>query len=392
MGAGSAMAQWPEFRGPSGQGHAVGKPPTKVDTQAAMWKQAIPGSGWSSPVVHQDTIFLTTAVAQADDSQWLYVMGLDANTGAIQFQTKLFEHAKAKIHSKNSHASPTPLISGGKVFAHFGPHGTAAVDLKGNVLWKNETLDYPPVHGNGGSPILVGDKLIFSADGAREPFIVALSAGDGSVAWKTPRGNDAKKKFSFSTPLAIQDGARTLIVSPGSDRLSALDSETGEEVWFAHYTGYSVIPRPVAGHGMVFVSTSYDRPNVLAVKLGGAGDVTDSHIAWRETKGAPHTPSMVLHGNELYMVSDGGVASCVDAVTGKLHWRERMGGKYSASPVLANDMLYFVSESGDFTVLACGKEYHVLAQSELNERTLASPAVVDDTLIVRTEEHLYRFK
>ena len=387
-----ARADWPEFRGPTGQGSATGDVPLELDVEKSVWKVEIPGKGWSSPVVADGRVYLTTAVAGEDESQTLFVIGVDAANGALLFQTELFHHDKAKIHSKNSHASPTPIINDGKVFVHFGPHGTAAVDTDGKIRWKNSSLSYPPVHGNGGSPILVDGKLIFSADGAKEPFIVALSAEDGSVKWKTARPSTAKKKFSFSTPLAIRSDDKTIVISPGSDRVSALDAATGEEIWHAAYTGYSVIPRPVHGHGMVFFSTSYDRPQAMAVRLGGAGDVSESHVAWTLSKSAPHTPSMILHGDELYMVSDGGVATCVDAKTGEEHWRQRLTGKYSASPIRVDERIYFFSEEGVCRVVACGKEYKLLAESDLGERTLASPAVVENGLIVRTESSLYRFQ
>lgn len=389
---GGAAADWPEFRGPTGQGAASGDVPLELDVEQAVWKQAIPGKGWSSPVVADGRIFLTTAEPDNDGGQRLYVLGVDAGTGEIQFQTELFQHPKAKIHSKNSHASPTPIVRNGRVYVHFGPHGTAAVDTDGRVLWKNESLDYPPVHGNGGSPVLVGNSLIFSADGAKAPFIAALSTEDGSVQWRTERPSDARKKFSFSTPLAVRSGGKTLVISPGSDRLSALDAETGLELWHADYTGYSVIPRPVEGHGMVFFSTSYDRPTAMAVRLGGKGNVTDTHVAWTLNKGAPHTPSMILQGDELYMVADNGIASCVNAKTGELHWRERLGSGYSASPIRVDERIYFFSEEGQCHVVACGQEFKLLAESDLGERTLASPAVVENALIIRTENNLYRFQ
>ena len=174
--------------------------------------------------------------------------------------------------------------------------------------------------------------------------------------------------------------------------LSALDSRTGEEIWRVNYNGYSVIPRPIQGHGMVFLSTSYDSPSVLAVKLGGVGDVTESHVAWTMDKGAPHTPSMVLHGDDLFMVSDRGVATCVDARTGVEQWKERLDGNYSASPLLAAGRLYFFSEQGDCSVVTPTREFKLLAKSSLGQRTLASPAVVESALVVRTETHLYRFE
>ncbi|MCA9177588.1 MAG: PQQ-binding-like beta-propeller repeat protein [Planctomycetales bacterium] len=386
---------WPEFRGPSGQGVATATAlPLELNVDQAAWKCAIPGRGWSSPSVSHGRVFVTTAVESEDDkSLSLRLVCVSATSGELLFDKELFRHEAVKIHKKNSHASPTPIVRDGVVYAHFGPHGTAAVTVAGEPVWSNDQLNYSPVHGNGGSPILVEDLLIFSADGAANPEIVALSIHDGSVKWRTPRGTEAKKKFSFTTPLAIPAaGGAMLAISPGSDRLSAVDCRTGAEAWFVNYTGYSVIPRPVHGHGLVFFSTSYDSPQVMAVAVGGKGDVTDSHVRWTLDKGAPHTPSMILRGDELYMVSDRGIASCVDARTGELHWRERLGGNFSASPTLAGDRIYFFSEEGKCSVVAADKQYKLLASSDLKEPTLASPAVLDRALIVRTSEHLYRFE
>ena len=249
-----------------------------------------------------------------------------------------------------------------------------------------------PVHGNGGTPALADNKLIFSCDGARDPFVIALNTQDGSQAWKVDRSIDAKRKFSFSTPLVLKTTTGTQVLLPGSDMIGAYDPANGKEIWRATYDGYSVVPRPVVGHGMVFFSTGFDRAKAMAVQLGGKGDVTETHVKWILPKGAPHTPSMVLTGNELYMVSDGGIASCVDAKNGEVHWSERLGGGCSASPILANGKLYQVNEAGTVYVLEAGKEFNLLSQKSLGERSLASPAVAHGSLYIRTAGHLWRFE
>jgi outer membrane protein assembly factor BamB len=389
-------SDWPEFRGPTGQGHASERrlPLHWHGTNGIAWKQPLPGLGWSSPVVVRGRIFLTTAVESAEKAgaTSLRALCLDAARGKTLWSSEVFSlEGVGNIHKKNSHASPTPLVRDGRVYVHFGHHGTACLDLKGRVLWRQSELRYPPVHGNGGSPVLIGEKLIFSADGASEPFLAALDTRDGRVLWKTARETDAKKTFSFSTPLVIEVNGRRQLISPGSGAVCAFDPDTGRELWRVRYgEGYSVVPRPVFGHGLVFVSSGFDRPSVLAIRPDGRGDVTESHVAWTLNKGAPNTPSLLLAGDELYMVSDGGIASCADTRTGKVHWQERLGGGFSASPLCADGRLYFLNEEGVTTVLRAARDFVVLATNALGERTLASPAAADGALYLRTEGHLFK--
>lgn len=389
---------WPEFRGPTGQGHYNGKglPLSWSTTENVAWKQPIPGKGWSSPVIWEGRIYLTSAMPiDGSKDQSLKALCLDAADGKLVWQTEVFRQDGAKtpgIHSKNSYASPSPLTDGKRLFVHFGHEGTACLDLAGNVLWRATEHRYAPVHGNGGTPILVEDKLIFSGDGADKQFVVALDVATGKAIWKTDRKSESPRKFSFSTPLLIDVNGRPQIVSPASDAVMAYDPKDGAEIWRVKYDGYSVIPRPVYGHGLVFISTSYNTPNVLAIRPDGRGDVTDSHVAWKLLKGAPHTPSPLLVGAELYLVSDRGVASCVDARTGKVHWQERAKDAYSASPFYADGKIYLQSEDGITTVLRAGTKFETLAESKLGERTFASYAVADGAIYLRTETQLYRIQ
>jgi outer membrane protein assembly factor BamB len=385
-------ADWTEFRGPTGQGLSNEErlPVEWSDRKNVVWKVATP-PGWSSPVVVGGKVYLTGAVSQ-EGGHSLRALGLSAADGKVLWDHEVFNEAAAapRPHPKNSHASPTPLVEGDRLYVHFGHQGTACLDLDGKIMWTNRELTYRPVHGNGGSPILVEDLLIFSCDGGSERFIAALDKASGKVRWKTDREGDADRKFSFSTPLLIDVKGQKQVISPGSDVVCAYGPATGKELWRARYEGYSVIPRPVYGHGLVFLSTGYNVPNLLAIRPDGSGDVTATHIVWRQRQNAPHTPSPLLVGNELYTVSDGGIASCLDARTGKAHWQKRLGGAYSASPLCAAGKVYFQSEQGVGTVVAASTTFKQLAHNDLGERSLASYAAADGSLFIRTEHHLYR--
>ncbi|MFG0294484.1 MAG: PQQ-binding-like beta-propeller repeat protein, partial [Maioricimonas sp. JB045] len=299
-----------------------------------------------------------------------------------------------QIHRKNSHASPTPVVADGFVYVHFGPHGTACLNLAGELQWKNDELSYSPVHGNGGSPALFEDLLVICCDGGDQQYVVGIERETGRIRWKTPRDTDPKKGFSFSTPLIITVDGQAQAICPGSDAVFAYEPRTGKEIWRVRYPdGYSVVPRPVFSQGLVFVCTGYNRPSLLAIDPNGEGDITETNVKWEVDRGVPHNPSILAVGGEVYFVSDGGVASCVDAATGEVHWTERLGGKFSASPVYAEGKVFFQDEAGTCTVVKAGTEFEVLAENQWADegaRTFASFAVLDGTLFLRSETHLYR--
>jgi outer membrane protein assembly factor BamB len=389
---------WPEFRGPTGQGHAKGPLPIEwgPDKNVA-WKQDIPGRGWSSPVVWGGRVYLTTAVPDAKSPTRdlsLRVLCLDAKTGEIVWNAEAIRQPGDKVpphQRKNSDASPTPIVDGKHIFVHFGHLGTACLDLDGKVLWKNLELRYQPVHGNGGSPILADDLLVFSIDGTNKQAVVALEQATGKVRWETDRKSTAPKKFSFSTPLLIEVGGQKQIISPGSNVVVGCDAKTGAEIWRVTYTGYSVIPRPVFAHGLLFLSSCYDSPTFYAIRPDGKGDVTETHVAWSTKNGAPHTPSALVVGNEVYLVSDRGTASCLDAKTGKVHWSKRLGrNDFSASPIFADGKIYFQDEEGMGFVVKAGTSFELLATNDMKERTLASYAVAEGAIFLRTAERLYK--
>lgn len=399
-----SRADWPQFRGPTGQGQApdgAKLPLTWSTDENVVWKTAIPGLGWSSPVASDGKVYLTTAVAEdgSNDApptvdRSLRALCLDATSGAILWNKEVFLQKGSdanRIHKKNSHASPTPLLHGGKLFVHFGTHGTACLNLDGSIVWKVDTIHYAPVHGNGGSPIVVGNKLIFSCDGPPDPFVIALDVATGKEVWKTARNTDAMKKFSFCTPLLIGEGKTQELILPGSGNIFAYDPATGKELWRCGWgEGYSVVPRPVFGHGLLFASSGYDQPVLYAVRPGGRGDVTETNVVWTAKKGVPRNASFVLAGNYLFTVDDKGVGTCYQASNGDVLWQERVASDTSASLLHHDGKIYSLDEQGTCTVFAAAGDYRVLATNSLGERALASPAVLENDLLIRTEGHLYR--
>ncbi|MFN0075919.1 MAG: PQQ-binding-like beta-propeller repeat protein [Prosthecobacter sp.] len=394
-------ADWPEFRGSAAQGHSDAKnlPQYWGPSQHVVWKSAVAGIGWSSPVVIGNRIFLTSALPiggvedpKADRS--LHALALDVATGKPVWDVEIFTATAPRMHRKNSHASPTPVYEDGRLYVHFGHLGTACLDAAtGKSIWATQEFAYSPVHGNGSSPVLFEDLLIFSADAETDPKVIALDKTTGKQRWAFARQSEAKKKFSFCTPLIIEVNGQKQLITPGSGVVNALNPKTGEEIWRCNYDqGYSVIPRPVYAHGMLYISTGYDKPVLLAIKADGNGDVTATHLAWTIDKAAPHTPCMAVIGDELYFVADNGILTCADAKTGQIHYSERCTGPISSSLLVADGKLYLQDEKGLGVVVKPGKTFQILAKNDLAERSLASYAVIGSDLLIRTEANLYRIK
>ena len=397
----SAETIWNEFRGPTGQGHstAVGLPLEWGPEKNIVWRTAFPGQAWSSPVVANGKIFLTNAAPlngnNADAGIALQVLALNATTGKELWTREIFKLTDPEAlrkHDKNSHASPTPIWEKGKIYAHFSHHGTACLDETGKILWSTQENKYPPVHGTGGSPVIVDDLLIFNTDGASSPAVIALEKTTGKVRWKVARPESpAPNKFSFCTPLLITVNGQRQLITLGSGIGQALNPKDGTEIWHVLYgAGYSVVPRPVFAHGMLFFSTGYNKPVGYAVRPDGKGDVTATHVAWTSNKRVPLNPSMLVVGDELYMLADNGVLTCMEAKTGNVYYEERLVGSSSASLLFGDGRIYAIDEQGKAAVVKPGKTFEVLATNDLQERTLASMSVCDNDLLIRTEKALYR--
>ena len=391
-----ASAQWAQFRGPDGQGHSqeTGLPLDWSESRNVVWKVPVPGGGWSSPVVAGGRIWLTSAVDRVEGGRTrgvtLRVLAYDAATGRELVNVEAFElRSPGPINGKNSHASPTPIVDAERVYVHFGAQGTAAFTLTGELVWRTR-LGYESQHGAGGSPALHNGLLIVNCDGnGGDAYVVALDARTGKVRWKTARRYPADQ--AYTTPLVIRTGDRDQVISIGAYRAAAYDPDNGREIWRVGYgDGFSNVPRPVYGQGLVFIATGFQQPTLIAVRPDGTGDVTRSHVAWTLRRGAPFTPSPVLVGDDLFLVNDAGIATAVEAKTGQIHWQQRLGGNYSASPVYADGRIYFLSEEGQATVIAPARTFQRLATSQLDGATLASIAVADKSFFIRSHSHLYR--
>ena len=385
-----ATEDWPQFRGPGGQGHSSeqGLPLEWSETRNVAWKVPVPGRGWSSPVVAAGRVWLTTATRVQRETS-LRLLAYDFTTGRPALDLEVFKIRGTDLrNAKNSHASPTPIVDGDRVYVHFGAQGTAAVSTAGDILWKTR-LHYEAQHGNGGSPELAGDLLLINCDGFDQAFVAALETRTGKTRWRTDRR--APHSQAYSTPLTIHAGGRDQVISAGAFHAAAYDPRTGRELWRVGYPeGFSNVPRPVHGHGLVFIATGFNQPSLLAVRPDGTGDVTRTHVAWKLTRGAPLTPSPLLVGDDLYVVSDNGIVSCVDARGGATRWQQRIGHSVSASPVFAGGRLYFLDEDGRTTVLAPGAAGDPLAANVLDGPTLASMAVAGKSFVIRSATHLYR--
>ena len=393
-------ADWPEFRGERSIGHWLRPLPRSwSETENVTWKTAIPGSGWSSPVV-RDAIYLTSAVDDERDGvsgHSLRAICVDPKSGELSWNVEVFwqpEGDLVEIHKKNSHASPTPILEGDRIYVHFGPHGTACVGTDGIVKWRTQELTYLPLHGNGGSPALEDDLLVINCDGRDIQYVAAVNKKNGEVVWRTSRDTDPSRGFSFCTPTIIEAGGRKQAICPASTAVFAYDLSTGRQLWRVDYgEGYSVVPRPLFAHGLVYVCTGFGDGQLLAIDPEGSGNVTSSHVRWSMGKGVPKSSTPIIVGDLLFMVDDAGIVTCLNAKTGEIAWKNRLKGKYSASPIVADGVLYFQNETGLTTLVAAGDEFQKIGENQVGadgERTFATLSPIEDDILLRNETHLYR--
>lgn len=421
-----ALDSWPQFRGPTGDGIVASRSPPIVfgEDQNLTWKTPLPGKAWSSPVVQDGVIWVTTAIERMpteeerfellkktdnDEKKFgqlaiakaieLKAIAIDFETGKVLKTIDLVtvENPDA-IHSLNSYASPTPVINGDALYCHFGTFGTFALDrISGKILWQR-TLPLQHAVGPGSSPLVHGDRLVLIQDGMQRQYVTALNKRTGETLWETDRppmeAPTGDQKKAYCTPIVATDSnGREQLLCMGSQWMVSYDSETGDEFWrLYHGKGFSVVPRPVVHGDTVYFSTGFGKPQLWAAKIDGTDDVTSTHVLWTVKKGIPAKPSPLLHDGLIYVVDDNGVASCFDRQDGTEIWKKRLGGKFSASPILAGGHLYFGNHEGEVFVMTPGEDAEIVQTNRVSGQIMASPAVIDNALIVRTDRAIYRFE
>ncbi len=380
-------------------------PLTWSEEKNVRWKTAVHGKAWSSPIVLENQVWMTTADEKGHE---LSAVALDRDSGKIVHDMKLFHvETPQYAHPFNSYASPSPVGEPGRVYLTFGSPGTAAIDTRtAKVLWERRDLECNHFRGAGSSPILFRNLLIMHYDGSDVQYVVALDKDTGRTVWKTPRsvdykdlGPDGKPKAdgdfrkAFATPQIIEVGGEPLLISLGGRAAYGYEPMTGKERWrIEEHGSHSASTRPVAGHGMVFYPTGFDTPKLFAIRPDGTGDATATHVVWTFARSVPNKPSILLIDDLLYMINDVGIASAVEAKTGELVWQSRVGGTFSASPIAVNGRIYLFDEDGKTTVIEAGREFKPLAENTLDNGFMASPAVGGNALYVRTRTDVYRIE
>jgi outer membrane protein assembly factor BamB len=402
-----AAENWPQFRGPVGDGHSdsTGLPVAFGEDDHVKWKTPIHGKGWCSPVVWGSQVWLTTAT---EDGTELSVLCVDKESGKVLRDEVLFRVATPQFcHKFNSYASPSPAIEEGRVYVTFGSPGTACLDTKtGQKIWERTDFICNHYRGAGSSPIIWEDLLIMNFDGSDHQFLVALDKKTGQTVWETKRStdygdvapdgtvkNEGDYRKAFATCHVYEQDGRPILLSSGAKAHYAYDPRTGKEIWrFDEPEAHSAATRPVVGEGLVYIPAGFGKAGLLALKLGGSGVLSVSDVVWRLKKAAPNKPSVTLSNGLLFTVNDGGIASCLDAKTGDTVWSERLGGNFSASPVLAEGRLYAGNEEGKFYVFDAAREFKVLAENKFTDGFMASPAVSGKALYLRSRTALYRLE
>ena len=388
--AGEGAKYWPRWRGPSGQGHvAAGQYTDKWSPTTSVWKTAVPGRGNSSPIVWGDRIFLTTGYGNGEK---LSMLAFSRADGKRLWETPIPQNGVEYVHHKNGFASATPATDGQLVYASFGRHGLFAFDFNGKIAWQHKFGIIDNYHGPAGSPVLYKDRIFIFQDANPAPgqtaFVGAFDKKTGKPIWTTPR----RESVGWGTAVVINTGERDELIVSSQRRVAAYDPETGKELWTVRGNTSEVIPTPVVAHGLVFASSGRAGPT-MAIRPGGTGDVTSTHVAWNSPRGSPFVPSGIVVGELLYLINDmQSILTVYDAVSGKLAYQDRLGTAvregFSASPVHVNGKVFFTNDDGQTFVVEAGKTFKLLHVNELGEQTLASPALVDGTWYWRTASSL----
>lgn len=395
-------SNWPDWRGPGGQGQsdATGLPLHWSETKNIVWKTPIHDLGYSTPVVWGDQVWLTTATRRGET---LYAICVDLNGGRVVYDVPVFQPQKPqRVHRLNSYATPSAVIEEGFVYVHYGTHGTACLNTKtGKVVWRRDDLNCNHLQGPVSSPILHEDLLICPVEGIDVQYTIALDKKTGKDVWRYDRPRELYEGIeplylikSYHTPVIVEVNGQDQLINNGAMLVTGHEPRTGEEIWRVIYRDDNPVSRTVSGHGLLFINSGGNPggSHLLAVREGGVGDITDSHVVWTMTEDVPHESSPVLVEDLLYLMSDKGVLTCKQATTGKTIWTERLEGDYGASLLYADKRIYMSNKDGKTTIIKPGRNYHVLAVNQLDGFLGASPAVAARSLLMRTKTHLYRIQ
>jgi outer membrane protein assembly factor BamB len=403
---GQSAGTWLEFRGPGGRGEMPeSRLPSEWTGDAVLWRQTPPGRGWSSPVIVDNEVWFTAAIEhRPEDSERspverleLIAQCLSLDDGRLLHQVALFDVADpVELHPLNSYASPTPVVAGDRVVCSFGDMGTACVRRSdGFVLWKDDHFALDHETGPGSSPVVWRDRVLLNLDGTDRQSVAALDLDSGKVLWETPRSGelhpDGMMKKAFCTPLILEQGGGAVVVSPGANWVYGYDPEDGRELWKTGYgqLGFSNVPRPVLADGLMLVCTGYNVASLLALRPTQDGRGTPE-LAWRHDRKVPTMPSPIATGGRIFMVSDDGVATALETATGRKLWQQRMGGSFSASPVLAGQVLVFGNRDGEVVLVRPADEYEEIARHQLDGALMATPAPLEDGIVIRTASSICR--
>lgn len=385
---GEGERYWPRWRGPSGQGLVSGSgyPDTWSATQNVAWKTPVPGQGNSSPIVWGDRVLLTTAY---QGGRRLSLLAFRRSDGTLLWEKFAPEGRTQSAHFKNGHASSTPVTDGERIYVFFGARGLVAFSLDGEVLWHQDLGRLQPYHGSAGSPLLYKDRVILYQDQYSDSFIAAFDVRTGRQLWRTAR--DAS--VGWGSPIAVRVADHDEIIVHSQQRVHAYDPDSGRVLWRCRGSLYEVIPTPVVGYGMVFCPSGRAGPT-LAIRPGGRGDVTNTHLVWSSPRGSPFVPSPILYGEQLYLVNDmASIVTSLNARTGERMWQGRLGVArregFSASPVAVDGKVFFTNDNGETFVVRAGPTFDLLHINRIGETTLASPALVDGRWYIRTARNLY---
>lgn len=382
---------WPCWRGPRGDGTCIEKNvPSKWDPEEAIWKTELPGKGHASAIVWGERVFTVTGLSETKERA---VICLDRNTGKILWQRTVVKGPLEKLHKENSYASGTPATDGVRVYVTFRVGDdiiAAAHDFEsGEQLWLVRAGTHKGEWGFSNEPVLYKDKVIIDGDSKGDSFLIALVRKDGKIHWRIKRTN---KGISYSAPFIREMAGRTQLIQCGDRCVASFDPDNGEEIWKVDGPSEEFVATPVYSEktGLIYISSSWPKRVILAIRPDGKGDVTETHVAWSDTKGAPYVPSMIVAGDFLLSVNTGGTAFCYKAATGEVYWQEKLG-RHHASPVLIDGLVFFINDNGQVNVIKPGREFECVATYELGESCYGSPAISDGQVFVRGFEHLFCF-